>query len=327
MEEKKYIPEIITQYLHHRYGHETEEKVQRWLIDETDAADKDRSLTAYWNTLPEGASRKTYASLAQLKKRLGMKETPAVIPLRRSWLRVAAVLLPLAVLTGGYFLLKNMTAQQDTVVSISVPFGENREIRLPDASTVYLNAGSSIQYPESFDKNVRCVKLSGEACFTVNKDASRPFIVETEYLSVEVLGTEFNVKAYPDETKTTTTLISGKIKVETKTAQPYTLSPNQQLSYNSKSERMDVVHVNAGDYSAWKNGHLIFDDMPLSEIISTVERKFDVAIRMDDSVDSGNRYSVKFVHGESLSEVMKILGATCGFSSRIEDKTILLMQN
>lgn len=327
MVEKNRISEVITQYLLHRYGRETEEKVQRWLIDETHAGEKNRSLEAYWNTIPECAGRESHASLAQLKARLGMDDIPAVIPRRRLWLRVAAVLLPVAFLTGSYFLLKNIPAKPDTVVNISVPYGEKKEVRLPDASTVFLNAGSSIRYPASFDGDVRRIRLSGEAYFSVNRDASKPFIVETEHLSVEALGTEFNVKAYPDETLTTATLISGKIRVETETVQSHVLTPSRQLSYDSRSKDLHIASVNAGDCSGWKEGHLIFDKMSLPEILSAVERKFDVSIQPSGAVDTGSRYSVKFVQDESLSEVMKILGTTCGFSSRMQGKTIRITKN
>jgi ferric-dicitrate binding protein FerR (iron transport regulator) len=326
MEEQNRMSEVITQYLLRRYERETEEKVQRWLIDETNAAEKSRLLEIYWNTVPEGTSPKTYASLAQLKDRLGIEDAPPFERFlrRRSWLRVAAVLLPLAFLAGSYFLLKNIPARSDAVVNISVPYGERREIKLPDASTVFLNAGSSLRYPAVFGRDARRVRLSGEACFSITRNTSRPFIVETQHLFVEVLGTEFNVKDYPDETRTTATLNSGKIKVETKTAQSYILTPNQQLSYDCKSKDINIASVNAGDYSLWKEGHLIFDSMTLPEILSVVERKFDVSVRLDNAIDSGNRYTVKFVRGESLYEVMKILEATCGFVSDVEGKVIRL---
>ncbi|MDR2809081.1 MAG: FecR domain-containing protein [Tannerellaceae bacterium] len=327
MKEKNYISELITQYLLRRYGRETEEKVQRWLIDETHAAEKNRLLEIYWNTIPEGASRQTYASLAEVKARLGMEYAAPVATSRRLWLRIAAVLLPFALLTGSYFLLKNQPVKTDSVVNISVPYGERREIRLPDASTVFLNAGSSIQYPVSFSKEERLVRLSGEACFSVSKDVARPFIVETEHLSVEVLGTEFNVKAYPDENRTTATLNSGKIRVETKTAQSYILTPNRQLSYDTQSKHITIASVNAEDYSLWKEGRLIFDNMPLSEILSAVERKFDVSVRWDNAIDSANRYTVKFVRNENLDEVMKILEVTCGFASHVEGKVVRLTKN
>jgi ferric-dicitrate binding protein FerR (iron transport regulator) len=193
--------------------------------------------------------------------------------------------------------------------------------------TAVLNAGSSIRYPASFDGGIRRVRLSGEAYFSVTKDASRPFIVETGHLSVVVLGMEFNVKAYPDETRTTATVNSGKIRMETETVQSYVLTSNRQLSYDSSSKNINIASVNAGDCSGWMDGHLIFDNTSLAEILLTVERKFDVSVRPDSAVDSGSRYSVKFVQDESLSEVMEILGTVCGFSSRIQGKTVRLTKN
>jgi ferric-dicitrate binding protein FerR (iron transport regulator) len=320
MEKKNYIRKTVEHYLFGRYARETEEKVQRWLIDETHAGEKNRSLEAYWDSLPEGAGSRARASLAQVKARLGMGGEAAVMPRRRSWLRVAAVLLPVAFLAGGYFLLKNIPPEP--LVTLSVPCGERREVRLPDASAVFLNAGSSIRYTAAFDGDTRRVRLSGEAYFSVAKDASRPFIVETGHLSVEVTGTEFNVKAYPDEARSTVTLSSGTVRVETEARQSCILTPNRQLAYDSRSQRADIAGVNAGEVAGWKDGHLIFDRMTLPEILPAVGRKFNVSILADGRPDSTARYSVKFVHGESLPEVMEILGITCGFSFRVENKTV-----
>jgi ferric-dicitrate binding protein FerR (iron transport regulator) len=326
MGETSRISEVITHYLLRPYGGETEANVQRWLIDEAHAEEKNRSLEAFWNTLPEGANRQTYTSLAQVKARLGMGEAPRYA-MRRLYIRVAAVLLPLVLLTGSYFLLKNAGTQAGAMVHLSVPYGERRELSLPDASTVTLNAGSSLRYEASFGKAVRRVWLSGEACFAVTRDEGRPFVVETEHLSVEVLGTEFNVKAYPGERLSAATLSSGKIRVETKNRQSYVLTPNRQLSYDSRSEQIQIVNVRAGDYLGWKDGRLIFDNLSLPEILPVLERTFGVRIHTDPAVDVSSRYSVKFVQGENLSEIMNVLETTCGFASRREGETIRLTKN
>jgi ferric-dicitrate binding protein FerR (iron transport regulator) len=240
------------------------------------------------------------------------------------WLRVAAALLPLFILAGSYFLLKNALEERDVAVNISVPYGENREVKLSDGSVVFLNAGSNLQYTVASGKTVRDVILNGEAYFSIAKDASRPFTVRTEHLSIEVPGTEFNVKAYPDETKTTATLNSGRIKAETDGGQAYVLNPGGQLSYSSRSKSATLSHVDATDFSAWKDGRLIFNDTPLHEIIAAIERKFDVRFAPDSSIDLDDRYSVKFIHGEDLPRIMKIMETVCGFNCHTEGKTILL---
>jgi ferric-dicitrate binding protein FerR (iron transport regulator) len=316
MKGKNYIQRIIEQYLLGRYGRETEEKVQQWLIDGERETEKNRHLESFWDSLPESSSPSVEAkeSLKKLKARLGMDKTPATIFSANPWVRIAAVLLPFIFLASSYLCLTNMP---ESHVAISVPYGEMKAIRLPDASAVVLNSGSNIRYPASFGKKERRIKLSGEAWFSVVKEASRPFVVETEHLSVEVLGTEFNVKDNPGDVKATATLSRGKIKVATKDKQSHILAPGLHLSYDSKSKRTDIAEVNAGDYSAWKDGHLVFDNMPLAEILPVVERKFNISIRVDTPVDSTNRYSIKFVHGENFREVMEILVITCGFSFRV----------
>ncbi|MDR0732542.1 MAG: FecR domain-containing protein [Dysgonamonadaceae bacterium] len=326
MKKQNPVSKIIERYLRNRYNQEMEEKVQRWLIDKNREAEKNQSLEAYWNSLPETASPATHSSLSQVKKRLGMANSVSTerISMRRQWLRIAAVIFPFVLLTGSYFLMKNLDEKRNATVSISVPYGESRKITLPDASTVFLNAGSEIRYAASFGKTARGVKLSGEACFSVAKDPAKPFIVETKHLSVEVLGTEFNVKAYPDETETTATLNRGRIKATTKTGRAYTLRPNQQLHYDSRSNSVALAQVNAGDFSAWKDGRLVFAGQPLGTILSAIERKFDVAFQTGKTLDVGERYSLKFLHNESFSEIMRILETTAGIDYRMENKTVWL---
>lgn len=105
---------------------------------------------------------------------------------------------------------------------------------MPDSSEIWLNAGTAIKYPEKFSKAQRLVYLDGEAYFSVRKDAAKPFIVETSQLSVKVLGTQFNVKAYANDELVTTTLTSGKVEVTPPVQGSQILKPNEQLTYDKK---------------------------------------------------------------------------------------------
>ena len=144
------------------------------------------------------------------------------------------------------------------MIEVSVAYGEHKRLILPDSSEVWLNAGSTILYPETFAKDKRLVILNGEAYFSVQKDTASPFIVEVPQLSVKVLGTKFNVKAYPGDEKITTTLTSGKVEVSVQSQPPRILKPNEQLTYDKKSSDIHISVIDTHDTNSWVVGKLIF---------------------------------------------------------------------
>lgn len=321
---KNYISEVISHFLKGNYNEETERKIQHWMIDEGHAEEKESSLQDYWDSLQIESDQQAYQSLNEVKSKLGMN-IPADRKLkRRQFLRVAAVLIPFFILAAAYFYFRGDFTQEQWV-KISSAYGESKEIALPDGSTVWLNAGSCIEYPEHFSDKERHVKLIGEAFFSVEKDASKPFIVDTKNITVKVLGTTFNVAAYPNEEKTITTLNSGKVEIHTASSEIFTLEPAQELAYHNQTYKTTINSVSDREQSGWMSGDLVFDYKFLSEILASVERKFDVAIESDKSLlENNNRFSVKFINGENVIQVMDVLREVCGFSYTKNDREIVI---
>ncbi len=310
-----YISKLINRYLAGRHAPETEAKIQQWLIEETQQDAKDKALLDYYNRIEtKTGKRETYQALAKLRKRLGLKTTAKSLSLTQILLRAAAILLPLLMLAGGYWYVNRPIPMMELMVG----YGEQKQIVLPDGSQAWLNAGSKLTYPERFTKT-RTMHLIGEAYFSVTKDPKNPFVVETEHLSVEALGTEFNVVAYPDDEKTTTALVSGKIQVTIEDGKSYLLSPNQQLSLDNQTREHIVTRVLTEDITACKTGSLVFDNATLVEILRALERKFNVKIKVEEAELPSDRYSVKFVNGETFEQVMSVLeDVTGGFEWRID---------
>ena len=216
---KSNISKIIKMFLSARFPSETEEKVQKWIIKDKNQQAKAKASLDYWNELDIEADSSTYASLERVNLRTGYnKEHLTNIASYQKFARVAAVIVPLFLFAGGMFYY---LSPHNEMIEISVAYGEQKRLILPDSSEVWLNAGSSILYPETFAKDKRLVMLDGEAYFSVKKDTASPFIVEASQLSVKVLGTRFNVKAYPNDEKITTTLTSGGSERSVPTS-PYT---------------------------------------------------------------------------------------------------------
>jgi ferric-dicitrate binding protein FerR (iron transport regulator) len=190
---KTIISRILKKYLSERFSPETEERVQKWIIKNDKTKEKEQASLEYWDELDVTADSGTYSALDRVNKRIGYGKQALIIPLYRKLSRIAAVLVPLFILAGGYLYYQST---RNDLIEVSVAYGEQKHLFLPDSSEIWVNEGSTIKYPKEFTGKQRLVQLNGEACFSVRKDESQPFIVSTEKLSVKVLGTKFNVKAY-----------------------------------------------------------------------------------------------------------------------------------
>lgn len=315
-----YIHKLINNYFSRRHNLDTETKIQQWLIDDNCVDDKDKALFKIWEQIDGRADKAVYASLKAVNAKIG--ETSY-----KSWFlahtlpRVAAVLIPIFALTG-VLLLQLSWVETIEVVTLAA---EQKEIKLPDGSIVWLNACSKISYPEKFNDSVRNVTLTGEAYFSVSKSKTKRFVVTTKDIDIEVLGTQFNVKAYPEEKLVTTTLTSGKVTVITPD-ENYTLRPIQELVYNTKEKCANIGTISS-EAVGWKEGVLIYTDMTMEDILKGLERQYAVKFNYPESLISNDKYSIKFTNKESIEVVMSVLqDMVDGFDYKIERKEILIIK-
>lgn len=323
--EKNNIARIIKKFLSGRFSLETEERVQRWIIKDKDTEEKEKGSLVYWNELNEPdfkADQSTYSALERVNRRIGLKNIQlAKISLYRKITRIAAVLIPLFVLAGGYLYYTSTT---HNLIEVSVAYGEKKHLLLSDSSEIWLNAGTVIKYPKDFADHQRLVLLDGEAYFSVRKDAARPFIVKTPQLSVKVLGTKFNVKAYSKDETITTTLTSGKVEVNVSSRSSRILKPNEQLTYDKSTSSISLSKIPSGDTEGWITGQLIFTGASFTEILQTLERRYKIVFDNTASISSSKRYTVRFLKNESLDETLSILEDMIGFSYQKKENRILL---
>ena len=173
--------------------------------------------------------------------------------------------------------------QSGTIQTIST-LAEIRDITLPDQSVVTLNRYSTLSFPSRFRGAKREVRLTGEAYFDVEKDTRHPFIVKAESVNVQVLGTQFNVEAYPEDPEIKTTLIEGSVAVSIpEENRRIVLSPNESAIYNrlQKSLQHEINPKSSNDI-VWRNGHFLFDYLPLQEITRQLSHAFNVKIEITD---------------------------------------------
>lgn len=188
------------------------------------------------------------------------------------------------------------TSDEPEMKTISTPRGKDYELVLSDGTVVLLNADSKITFPTRFTGNKRTVKLVGEAYFKVSKNKHRPFIVETGNLYTKVLGTEFNLKAYP-HSDVNVTLIKGSVVVNAE-GKEVMLKPGENAEY-SENKDIEVTTVDTEGYIQWKDGYFYFDNVPLIDVVRDLGRWYNVNIEIRNN--SLMSYRLHFIASRKAS--------------------------
>lgn len=255
---------------------------------------------------------------------LKMKEkTKKMNPVRSlfvSFQRIAAILIiPLLVITLWTFLkpVPEIEVAKATIVS---PLGGQVEFSLPDGTKGWLNNGSTLSYNTDFKE--RKVELKGEAYFEVTRRNSENFIVQTHDLSVEVLGTKFNVSAYDDDLIISVILNEGKVKVfNDEGTISETLNPNEKFDFVKAELQASITNVNSTDYTLWKDGYLKFRGEVFSDVIKRMERWYNVEIKVNDQQLNNYKYRGTF-QNEQLEEVLRLISLTTPLTYIINEREI-----
>jgi len=236
---------------------------------------------------------------------------------RRTWVAAASVIVLLS--AGVYMFVREErktpqpgaeTAKVSLNTYMNPRGGDQKELILADGSKVWLNAASSLKFPNQFDGPERVVELSGEAFFEVTNNSNKPFRVKIKDAEVEVLGTHFNVMAYEDESISRTTLIEGSVRMESGAA-PVVLKPGEQaeIPYPSPGvvPTIKVVSVaNTSAVLAWKNGFFQFDNDDLQTVMRTIRRAYNVEVQFDSNVPE-TRITGVFPRQQSLATTLNFL--------------------
>ena len=212
------------------------------------------------------------------------------------------------------------------VVKVISPKGEKSKIILVDGTEVWLNSGSSLEYPMEFNNKNRLVRLNGEGYFKVTKNEDLPFIVQTSSLNVKVLGTRFNVCAYDNDEYITTTLEEGSVQIsDFMRGETLTLKPSQQAEFVKGTGEMKLLNVDTELVTSWKVNLLRFDNAPFSEVVKKIERWYDVKIFLDPNLKYSQRYTMT-IKTESLQELLNLLSRTTSMEYEIKEDTVYINQ-
>jgi len=207
---------------------------------------------------------------------------------------------------------------------INVPFKTSYKIVLQDGTKVWLNAGTKLEFPSEFQGDIRKVILLGEAFFEVSKDPGKKFIIETNGLNVEVLGTSFNVKSYPDEGLIYTTLVTGSVSLNDNQGNSYKIYPGQQATYNKADKQLDIINVETAQYTAWKDGLFYFDSKPLDDILKRVGRWYGLDIEYKQARLKKIQYSGKMQMYDKVEDILHKFELSGGLAFTLENNSIIV---
>ena len=289
----------------------------RWLA-QTSGPELEVALTEYEQlSKPESKvvppSRLVAGIEARLNQAAESAEPTAVV--KQLWPQaawVAAAVIGLLLLVGGYFSRPISHSPKPTLAYLRkhVPAGHIDSLTLSDGTRIVLNAGSTLTYPVKFAATRRDVYLVGEAYFRVTKNPAQPFVIHSGALQTRVVGTSFNVYAYPRATRQEVTVLTGAVRVsDAGSKQQVALQPAQRAVFEPTTHRLHLVPAAKPSLSvAWRQGQLRFEDAPLDEVLDKVSTRYGVVIRPRAPRLGNCRLTVRF-GTETLPEVLQVLSA------------------
>jgi ferric-dicitrate binding protein FerR (iron transport regulator) len=204
---------------------------------------------------------------------------------------------------------------------LTTPRGGQYQVVLSDGTKVWINAASSLRYPVAFQDDTRVVELDGEAYFEVAKDASRPFEVRVGRMQVQVLGTSFNIKAYPGEKVAKTTLVSGAVRVKEDEAE-VSLKPGQEARVYKKGAISLIPDADVDAAIAWKNSLFWFDNESIESIMGKISRWYDVDVEIKG--DFSRHFTGSLPRSAAVSRVFRLLEETGAVHFEVENRKIIV---
>lgn len=263
----------------------------------------------------KGDTMETEIRFSDVQKKISQSNEPVTTLFKKiilNYQKVAAIFLLPFIAVSLYFSVQQLDVET-TWFQTSALRGQKSQVVLPDGTKVWLNSDSQISYPDNFGRKNRRVQLRGEAYFEVSSDAKNPFFVEAGEAQVRVVGTTFNLKAYPDENEIETTLFEGKVELtihpENKNiaARTVKMQHGESLVFNKTKNELKYGRFESEEILAWTNNQLIFKNVNFENLVRKIERWFDVEIVYDEARLNKQRLTVELHQGELLFRLLDII--------------------
>ncbi len=223
----------------------------------------------------------------------------------------------------------SIKSEQEVYNTLITPKGGEYKLELADGTKVWLNCDSELKYPVAFIGKTRKVVLTGEAFFEVAKNG-KPFIVETNDMTMEVLGTRFNVSAYNNDETVQTTLVNGSLKVEAKrgssTNQSITLVPGKQANFDKGKGTLESRDVDANLYTSWIDGYLRFEGQPLESIMRNISRWYDIEVNFENQQLKQKRLTGKLYRFDDFTVIFGMIEKISGTKIEIKNNIVTISE-
>lgn len=229
----------------------------------------------------------------------------------------------------GGSLTRDLQTGASAYNELVVPYGRRSTLTLADGTKVWLNSGSRLIYPVRFLNDKREVYLQGEAYFQVSHRTDQPFMVQSKDVSIRVLGTEFNLSSYPDEGTSAAALVKGSIELETPGgfwfgAEKQRLRPGELAVFRSADKDLQILTGRVEEATAWKEGYLLLDHVPLRSIAKKLSRYYNSPIGIDSRIGQDETFSGRLILQESMQDVMDILCTGSAYAYHASERRLTL---
>lgn len=320
-----HLKQVISRFFDNKYSRNDYLRFKELLLEQEELLEEQIGL--HWDEY-QNQRLDRHKDLSEIYTRIDREIETSLREARwQKWVnlfsRVAAVLILPITLTLGilFFHLNEYLVQEDAYVEVRSPAGVRTSLNLPDGSMVWLNGGSCVRYPAIFNES-RVVEMEGEAFFKVKSSQDYPFFVSTKNISIKATGTEFNVLAYHDESRTSVILKEGKVDVlDVDHHMIQKMEAGYQLQYCNESDHIEYSRFNVNDYSDWINGKLIFQNSSMEEVVRRMEHWYGVKIKIMDKELEELHFKATFTH-ENIEDAFKLLQSTKTFNYWFEKKQI-----
>ena len=238
--------------------------------------------------------------------------------------KVAAVFFFLVGCAGilAYFNVKSnlpaLDSSEKRYTTVSTTAGQNSKIILPDSSVIWLNSGTTLSYNTDFSLNNREIRLQGQAFFQIARNEKMPLFVTVNGFRVKVLGTKFDISAYPEDYNINVVLETGSVELlhEHDQSFDHILKPGEKAEFDIKTKNVLIGPVNVYKYTSWKDGVLIFENAQMDEALEKLERWYNIRIEVKDPEIYGLIFNATIIN-ESVDEIFDLIRYTCSVHYKI----------
>ena len=334
-EENKHIDELIANYLTEGLDKNALDELKTWIAASAENQQYFIRQREIWFSAVSREAASVYdkdKAFENFRNRVeSQKEIQSTsrrgFSLSALWRYAAVVAIIIAVGCISYW--QGEVNVKDTFADISVeaPLGSKTKLYLPDGTLVWLNAGSRMTYSQGFGVDNRKVELEGEGYFEVKRNEKIPFFVKTKDLQLQVLGTKFNFRDYPEDHEVVVSLLEGKVGLNNllREEKEAVLSPDERAVLNKANGLLTVESVTASNASQWTDGYLFFDEELLPDIAKELERSYNVKIHIANDSLKTFRFYGNFVRREqNIQEVLEALASTEKMQYKNEERNITI---